>query len=118
LDKAKQRETGGQPVGARLWRAARTTSLLLGLGFASVLLINPPGSSSANHDQTKIAYVPASGPWIKLGVDQSDAQQRTAAVTPDDAITAQSEETKLGRPSRNSRSSIQLAKGSRKTLST
>lgn len=116
MDQANQRKTDGQRGGARLWRAARTTSLLLGLGFMSVVLINPPGSSSASHDQPEIAFVPASGPWIKLGVDQSDAQ-RAAAIVPDNDITAQSEETKLRRPSRNSRSGIQLAKGSRMKLS-
>jgi hypothetical protein len=82
----------------------------------SALLVDLPASSSANYDQPKISYVPANGPWIKLGVDGSDAQ-RPAAVSPDDDITALSEETKQGSPSRNSRSGIQLAKGSRTTLS-
>jgi hypothetical protein len=80
------------------------------------LLVNLPASSSANYDQAKISYVPAPGPWIKLGADRADTQ-RTAAVTPDDDITPRSEETKQGRPSRKSRAGIQLAKGSRVTLS-
>ena len=116
MDQANQPKTDGTRVGGRLWRAARTTSLLLGLGLIGVLLVDLPASSSANYDQAKISYVPANGPWIKLGVDGSDAQ-RPAAVTPDDDITAQSEETKQGSPSRNSRGGIQLAKGSRMTLS-
>ena len=103
-------------VGARLWRAARTTSLLLGLGLMGALLVNLPASSSVNYDQAKISYVPATGPWIKLGADRSDTQ-RTAAVTPDDDTTPRSEETKQGRPSRKSHAGIQLAKGSRVTLS-
>jgi hypothetical protein len=70
------------------------------------LFVDPPASSPAKHDQPKI--VPATGPWIKLGVDRSDAP-RTAAVTPEDDLTAQSEEKKQGRPSRKSRAGIQLA---------
>jgi hypothetical protein len=70
----------------------------------------------ANYDQAKITYVPANGPWIKLGADRSDAQ-RPAAATPDDDIPALSEETKQGSASHKSRSGIQLAKGSRITLS-
>ena len=115
LDQVNQPRSDGPRVGGRLWRAARTTSLLLTLGFTCALLVDLPASASTNYD-AKISYVPATGPWIKLGVDQSDAQ-RTAAVTPDDDITAQLEETKLGRPSRNSRSGIQVAKGSRIALS-
>jgi hypothetical protein len=93
LDQANQRKTDGQRVGGRLWRAARTTSLLLGLGLVGALLVNLPGLSSANHDQAKITYVPANGPWIKLGADRSDAQ-RSAVATPYGDITARSEETK------------------------
>jgi hypothetical protein len=47
----------------------------------------------ANYDQAKITYVPANGPWIKLGADRSDAQ-RPGVATPYDDITARSEETK------------------------
>ena len=96
---------------------ALATSLLLGLGVAGALLVDLPASSSATNDQAKISsYVPANGAWIKLGVDQPDAQ-RTATVTPDDDITALSDETKQARPSRKSRGGTQLAKGSRMTLS-
>jgi hypothetical protein len=109
-----QTKTDGTRIGARLWRTAQTTSLLLGLGLVGALFVDPPASSSANYDQPKI--VPAIGPWIKLGVDRSDAP-RTAAVTPEDDLTAQSEEKKQGRPSRKPRSGVQLAKGSRVTLS-
>ena len=114
MDQTNQPKADGTRLGARLWRTARTTSLLLGLGLMGALFVDPPASSSANYNQPKI--VPATGPWIKLGVDRSDAQG-TAAVTPDDDITAQSEEKKQGRPSRKSRAGIQLAKGSRVTLS-
>ena len=75
MDQTNQPKADGARVGARLWRAARTTSLLLGLGLVGALLVNLPGLSSANHDQAKITYVPANGPWIKLGSDQSDAQR-------------------------------------------
>jgi hypothetical protein len=109
-----QANHGGTLLGGGLWRAARTTSLLLTLGLTVALVVDLPGLPSDH--QAKIRYVPATGPWIKLGVDQSDAH-RTTAITMDDDITAQSEETKLGRPSRNSHSGIQLAKGSRVTLS-
>jgi hypothetical protein len=111
MDQANQ---GGTRVAGRLWRAARTTSLLLTLGLTGALLVDLP-ALLPDH-QAKIKYVPATGPWIKLGVDRSDAQ-RTAAITPDDDITGQSEETTLARPSRNSPSGIQLAKGSRMKLS-
>jgi hypothetical protein len=121
MDQANQ---GGTHVGGKLWRAARTTSLIVALGLTGSLLVDLPASASANDDdQAKISYVPATGPWIKLGADRSDAQ-RPAAVTPDDGITALddgitalSEETKQGRLSRNSLSGIHLAKGSRMTLS-
>jgi hypothetical protein len=93
LDQANQRKTDGQHVGARLWRVARTTSLLLGLGLMGALFVDLPALSSANYDQAKIMYVPANGPWIKLGADRSDAQ-RSAVATPYDDITARSEETK------------------------
>ena len=75
MDQTNQPKADGARVGARLWRAARTTSLLLGLGLVGALLVNLPGLSSANHDQAKITYVPANGPWIKLGSDQSGAQR-------------------------------------------
>src|SRR6476620_6001659 len=110
-----QANRGGMHVGGKLWRAARTTSLILALGLTGSLLVDLPASASANDEQA-ISYVPATGPWIKLGADQSDAQ-RPAAVAPDDGITALSEETKQGRLSRNSLSGIHLAKGSRTTLS-
>jgi hypothetical protein len=115
LDQANQRKTDGQRVGARLWRAAQTTSRLVGLGLTAALFVDPSASASANYDQAKISYVPATGPWIKLGADGSDAQR--PAVTPDDDITALSEETTQRSPSRKSRSGLQLAKGSRITLS-
>jgi hypothetical protein len=93
VDQANQRKTDGQRVGARLWRAARTTSLLLGLGLMGALFVDLPALSSANYDQAKITHVPANGPWIKLGADRSDAQ-RSAVATPYGDITARSEETK------------------------
>jgi hypothetical protein len=112
-----QANRGGTHVGGKLWRAARTTSLIVALGLTGSLLVDLPASASANDDdQAKISYVPATGPWIKLGADRSDAQ-RPAAVAPDDGITALSEETKQARLSRNSLSGIHLAKGSRVTLS-
>jgi hypothetical protein len=110
VDQANQ---DGTRDGARLWRAARTSSLLLGLGLMGVLAINLPSSPSANYDQQKI--VPASGPWIKVGPDRSDAQ-RSPTAAPDDDITAPSEETKQKRSSRKPHSATQLAKGSRVTL--
>jgi hypothetical protein len=90
LDQANQDGTRG---GARLWRTARTTSLLLGLGLMGALFVDLPALSSANYGQAKITYVPANGPWIKLGADRSDAQ-RSAVATPYGDITARSEETK------------------------
>jgi hypothetical protein len=116
LDQVNQPKTEQTRIRGTLLTAARTTSLLLGLGLTVALFVDLPASASANYDQAKISYVPATGPWIKLGADGSDAQ-RPAAVSPDDDITALSEETKQGSPSRNSRSGIQLAKGSRTTLS-
>jgi hypothetical protein len=114
MDQANQ--GGTHVVGGKLWRAARTTALVLALGLTGSLLVDLPASASANDDHAKISYVPATGPWIKLGADRSDAQ-RPAAVAPDDGITALSEETKQGRLSRNSLSGIHLAKGSRRALS-
>ena len=113
MDQVNQPRSDGPRVGGRLWRAARTTSLLLTLGFTCALLVDLSASASTNYD-AKISYVPATGPWIKLGADRSDTQ-RTAAVTPDDDTTPRSEETKQGR--RKSHAGIQLAKGSRVTLS-
>jgi hypothetical protein len=86
VDQANQ---DGTRVGGRLWRVARTTSLLLGLGLMGALFVDLP----ANYDQAKITYVPANGPWIKLGADRSDAQ-RPGVAMPYDDITARSEETK------------------------
>jgi hypothetical protein len=111
-----QANRGGMHAGGKLWRAARTTSLILALGLTGTLLVDLPASASANDDQAKISYVPATGPWIKLGADRSDAQ-RPAAVAPNDGITALSEETKQGSQSRISLSGLHLAKGSRTTLS-
>jgi hypothetical protein len=57
------------------------------------LFVDLPAVSPANYDQAKISYVPATGPWIKLGADRSDAQ-RSAVSTPYGDITTRSEETK------------------------
>ena len=90
---ANQPKTDGTRIGGRLWRAARMTSLLLGLGLMGASFVDLPASSSANYGQSKITYVPANGPWIKLGGDRSDTQ-RSAVATSYGDITGRSEETK------------------------
>jgi len=54
-----------------LWRGVRTTTLLAGAGFASVLMVNLPTASAA--------FVPASDRWITLG---TEATPERAPVPP------------------------------------
>jgi hypothetical protein len=88
LDQADQRKRQRTRIGTRLWTVARTTALVTGLGLIGVLFVDLPASSSANTDPAKPTYVPASGPWIKLGADREDAQ-RSARATPEKIIGVQ-----------------------------
>ncbi len=92
MDKAN--DLGGTEtcVDGRLWRAARTASLLAGAGLSCVLMVNLPTTliSQTNSQATAAQpIVKASDKWITLGTEPSDGQtlpgtspiERTAART-------------------------------------
>ena len=55
-------------VGARLWKAARTTTLVVGVGLAGVSMVTlPTALVSQPNSQAEASYVPASDKWITLG---------------------------------------------------
>jgi Peptidase M15 len=69
----------------KLWRVARTATLLAGATFSSVLMVNLPSQSAAHaHGQgeTSQAFGPASDKWISLGT----AAGETREVIPASAI--------------------------------
>lgn len=68
----------------RLWRAARTTLLLAGGTFASILMVDlpaPAGSVGGGHAMAK-SHVAASEKWIALGTARSKATAVDPGVTP------------------------------------
>jgi hypothetical protein len=52
-------------VGSRLWKAVRTTTLVVGAGLASITL--PTALVSQTISQAEASYIPASDKWITLG---------------------------------------------------
>lgn len=107
MDQANQRKRERTRIDARLWTAARTTSLVMGLGLMGVLFVNLPAPSSANTDPAEPTYVPASGPWMKLGADREDAQ-RLARATLEKKIMHQPAVAEPSGPSRKPRG-VQVA---------
>lgn len=64
-------------AGARLWRIARTTILLVAAGLSSVLMVNLPTtlvSQTNNQASAAPPIVKASDKWITLGTEPSDGQ--------------------------------------------
>jgi hypothetical protein len=107
VDQASTRKADEPRVGARLWAATRTTSLLLGVGVVAVLMVNLPTSLSSQTRRQASAYVPTSDRWIRLGVEPTDVQGPTR-VTPIEGIAARTEGMQEGRPRPKPRG-IQLA---------
>jgi peptidase M15-like protein len=76
----------------KLWRALRTTTLLAGAGFCSVLMVNLPSASAAHaHSQggTSQSLVPASDRWINLGTETREKRQPVPASAIDALDEAQ-----------------------------
>ena len=56
---------------SRLWRAARTTILLVAGAVASVMMVEVPRSSTTDGQAAVQSPVPVSDEWIPLGQDVS-----------------------------------------------
>jgi hypothetical protein len=81
-----------RPMTGKLWRALRTTTLLAGAGFSSVLMVNLPSASAAHaHSQggTSQSFVPASDRWINLGTEAREDREPIPASAIDALDEAQ-----------------------------
>ena len=116
MDKAINRQESESCIGGRLWRVARTASLLMGVGFSGVLMVDlpTPFSPQANSHAIAQSYVPASDKWITPGATPSDlrGQNGVSAVDPIAAPMIERQQTRQRRRPRG----IQLASLGRETM--